>query len=100
MRQGTTPTHTFELPFSTELLSCVRILYSQGDELKLTKKDVDIQKTGNSLVVRLSQEDTFKFNCKQTVKIQVRALSPSGDALVSDMMYRSVDECLEHEVLA
>ena len=30
--QGTTPTHTFYLPFSTDIIKTVRIIYCQNDE--------------------------------------------------------------------
>jgi hypothetical protein len=42
MRRGTTPTHTFTLPFDTAMLSKVRIIYSQGNSPVVTRDNADL----------------------------------------------------------
>lgn len=100
MRQGTTPTHYFELPFDVSFVEKARIIYKQTDDIVLTKEDSDLEKNGNTLTVRLTQEETLRFDPYRVVQIQVRLLSPAGDSMVSDIMRASVDECLESAVMA
>lgn len=102
MKRGTTPTHTFTLPFDATLVAKARILYAQNDTVILRKEGSDITINGNTLSVRLSQEDTFKFTMGFTryVEIQVRILTPTNDSLVSDIIRVPVERCLEEDVLA
>lgn len=99
MRQGTTPTHTFTLPFDTSTLSAVKITYAQSGEVKLQKKTPDCVLSGNTVTVELTQEDTFLFEADKTVLIQVRVLTLGGDALSSAPVRVSVYVCLDKEVL-
>ncbi len=99
MRQGTTPTHTFTLPFALTQNHSVRIIYKQGQKVLFVKTNPDIEIAGSKISTRLSQKDTFLFDPMQKAKIQVRVLTPGGDALVSDVIAASVEECLEREVM-
>ena len=75
MKQGTTPTHTFVLPFDASVIEKVRIIYAQDEEVKLTVCDVSIE--GNTITARLTQEDTLKLECGKFVEVQVRVLTPA-----------------------
>lgn len=100
MIRGTTPTHIFTLPFDAALVADLRISYAQDlkEILVKTKNDCNIE--GNEVSVKLSQEDTFKFNCrKQVVQIQVRVLTTGGEVLNSDLIILPVEQCLNEEVL-
>lgn len=97
--RGTTPTHIFTLPFEANLISSIRIIYTQGDEQILVKEVKDCQIDGNTVTVRLTQEETFLFDCKKYVEIQIRALTHSGDVLNSNIMKESVERCLDNEVI-
>ena len=101
MKRGTTPTHTFTLPFDATMIAKARVLYSQNDAVILRKEGSDITIDGNTLVVRLSQEDTFKFTLgfQKYVEIQVRVLTPANESIVSDIIRVPVDRCLEEDVL-
>ena len=61
MIQGTTPTHTFTLPFDVSMVEKVRIIYSQKDQPVVIKNTEDCQLEGNDVFVVLTQEDTFAF---------------------------------------
>ena len=100
MQRGTTPTHTFTLPFDTSMLSQVRIVYSQMGRVVLVKTGDDITMSGTEIKTRLTQEDTFAFSCSRPVEIQVRVLTKSGEAKNSDIVEESVKRCLENEVIA
>lgn len=97
MKRGTTPTHTFTLPFDTSIISKCRVIYSQNDDAKITKTDVTM--SGNTVSVKLTQEDTFALECSKFVEIQLRVLTLGGEALNSDIIRVPVDRCLEDEVL-
>ena len=67
MIQGTTPTHTFNIPFDTSMVKEVKILYAQDDVKILEKKNGDCTLTGQSISVTLTQEGTFLFDRKKPV---------------------------------
>ena len=83
MIQGTTPTHTFQVPIDTEIIESVRIVYGQNDAVVLTKEKVDCDFGDNQISVKLTQEETFKFDENIPVDIQIRVLTNGGDALAS-----------------
>ena len=99
MMQGTTPKHTFTLPFSTTLISNVQIVYAQNSEVVLIKEMADCDLEDKTITVDLSQEDTFKFDHEINVQIQLRVLTTGNDALVSNPYIISVGECFNKEVL-
>ena len=97
--QGTTPTHTFNIPFDSNIIKTAHIAYSQCDKIVFVKKDEDIQMSGSKISTRLTQEDTLSLDPRKIVQIQLRILTVSGDALKTSTFLRSVDACLEKEVL-
>ena len=64
---GTTPTHTFTLPFEEELVADLRITYSQNKKTIFTKHKEDVEIDGNDINVTLTQEETFRFKEKKLV---------------------------------
>lgn len=99
MKRGTTPTHTFTLPFETDMIQKLHILYAQDEQVKIRKTEADCTKEGNAISLTLTQEDTLLLECKKTVEIQVRVLTLGGEALNSDIIRVPVERCLESEVL-
>lgn len=99
MRRGATPTHTFTLPFSTDEVSKVRVVYSQDNRPIVVKEMEDCAFEGNDVVVELTQEDTLKFDSSKFVDIQLRVLTLAEDSLVSDIIQKAVGACLDNEVL-
>lgn len=100
MIRGTTPTHTFTLPIDAGVIKSVKITYTQFGKVVLTKTGSDIALSKNIITVRLTQQDTFRFDCSGDVFIQLRILTTDGGALASKIMRVSVDRCLDDEVLA
>ena len=98
MRKGTTPTFTFELPFSTELLTKAKVTFEKG-ETQLSKELNMANFDGNIIKCTLTQEETFLFPCNSQVKMQLRVLTKNGEALASDPFIVFVEECLDDEVL-
>lgn len=100
MIRGTTPTHTFKLPFDTEMVRNAMVIYAQNDVVVLEKEAQDCAMQGDEISVTLSQNDTLKFDCHSKVQIQLRVLTMGGDALASDVYVVSVGKCLNDEVLS
>lgn len=99
MRRGTTPTHTFTIPFTVDNVKNALIVYTQGDEEILRKTVSQCRMDGNTLSVELTQEDTFLFDCNKKVQIQVRVLTAADKAFTSDIITTDVSKCLSDEVL-
>ena len=97
MIRGTTPRHTFTLPFPAEHVKKVRIIYAQSGQAVLTKEVDTVD--GDSITVSLTQEDTLRFDAAHLVEIQLRVLMDDGQALSSAIIKCSVGRCLEEEVL-
>ena len=98
MIRGTTPTHIFELPFDTDLIDKVKVIYAQDDEIIVTKEQTACECAANVVSVKLTQEETLKFDCRKSVQIQMRVLTKDGDALASEIKLVDVEKCLESKV--
>lgn len=94
MRIGTTPTHSFVLPISTDEVNKVEITYVQNNEIKLRKTEADCKLQDDVVSVKLMQKETFLFDENATVKIQVRVVTNGDDVLSSGIFCVSADECL------
>ena len=101
MIRGTTPTHTFNIPFEASDIEAARIIYAQNDKEIFTKTVADCSLNGNSISVKLTQEETFLFNCNYPVQIQLRVkLKDIDEIRATDIMLVPVGKCLEEEVLS
>jgi hypothetical protein len=96
---GTTPKHIFNIGLTASVIKEVKIMYFQKDIEKLVKRTADCDIKDGEIAVRLTQEDTFKFDGQENVAIYIRILTPSGDAIASEPMIVSVSKCLDTEVL-
>ena len=99
MKRGTTPTHSFGIPFDVETLNRVRITYSQNKKILFVKEDDEVAIDGNKLQVRLSQEETLMCRPENSVEIQLKVLLNDGNVLVSDIINDNVEDCIDEEVL-
>lgn len=99
MIRGTTPVHTFTIPFDTGNVESAKVIYTQGDEQILCKKTTECSMSGNTISVMLTQEETFLFDCSKHCKVQLRVLTKDGVALASHIVTVNVHTCLDDEVL-
>ena len=99
MRRGTTPQHTFTLPFDTAEIEKIRVIYAQGDIVKVTKKETDCKLSENNITVKLTQAETLRFNHRMKTDIQLRVVTHDGEALASEIMSVPTCRCLDNEVL-
>lgn len=96
---GTTPTHTWTLPFDASLVAEARAIYKQSGEEILRKETEHFAMDGQKLSVTLSQEETFRFDCRTPVKIQLRVRTTSGTVLKTVPLTKTPTECLDREVI-
>ena len=99
MYRGTTPTHRFRININPTLIKTIKITYAIGDEDILSKKTEDCVVEDNIIVVKLTQEDTFRFKSDKLVRIQLRLLLYDGTALASRIITTTVNKCLDEEIL-
>ncbi len=98
MRIGTTPTFTFELPISTDLVRKAKVTFRQNRTIVLEKKEECMLKD-NCISVSLTQEETFKFDPRYEANAQLRVVDTAGSAFSTDIYTIEVKECLDREVL-
>ena len=99
MRQGTTPVLSFEVDLDTSVLSCIKVVFKKGDKIILTKRETECSLSGKIIKIRLSQEETFLFECETNYNVQIRAKLFNGDVVATDVMKLPIEECLDEEVL-
>lgn len=95
---GATNTHVFELPLGAEEIQTIEITYAQNNIERLKKKTDGSAMQGNSLTVKLSQEESFLFSAGGA-EIQIRVLTNYGEVIPSDVMHIHCQSCLSDEVL-
>ena len=99
MIRGTTPTHTFTIPFDVSGIKTVKIIYAQDDVVIVEKLTESCVLDGMSIKTTLTQEETLKFDHKKAVQIQIRILTSGGTALASIVEQVGVSKLLDSEVL-
>lgn len=100
MERGTTPTHTFNIPSDiSSIIKEIKITYSQNEKEVLVKRTAACTIKDGKVIIKLSQEETFLFDCKNLVYIQMRILTHTGECLKSKIMVETVGKCLDEEVL-
>lgn len=99
MIQGTTPTHKFNLDIATSLIDKIRISYEQNGKIVLYKEKDDCELTANAITVKLTQEETLKFDAPGNVRIQLHAVTPTGESMATKPMSVPVYILLDKVVL-
>jgi len=95
MIRGTTPTMTFTLPTTSDLVKVLWITFSQNYKELFTVEMRDCVLSGNQLEVTLTQEQTLMIKSDADVEIQIRVLSNGGEAFASDIMTTRFDRILK-----
>lgn len=99
MVQGSTPLHSFVLPFSTELIAAVRVAYEQKKKIVLVKETQDVMMQDHVIGLRLTQEETLLFDPLVSARIQLHILTTGGDALPSRPVTVPVHILLDKRVI-
>lgn len=98
MIRGTTPTHTWVLPFDSSLLKEVSITYVQNDEIILKKTEEDCTMEGSRISIRLSQEDTLKLEPKVRTTVQLKVMTSNDSVMATKPKNISVSDIQDEEV--
>ena len=99
MIRGSTPTHTFRLPFAGSMVAEAMVIYAQNDVEVFHKDTYDCKLEGNAISVTLDQEETLLLSHLSNVQIQLKVKTTEGVVLVSIPTVISVQKCLNDEVL-
>lgn len=99
-RRGTTPTHTFELPFDTSLIKDITISYVQREVILFKKRIGDCTFKDNVITLDLSQEETLKFDKSLLLKIQLKVLFIDDRVDASYEIVTPVDDIYDEEVMS
>lgn len=104
MIRGTTPTHTFTLPFDTRLVEKGYVSYKQvdrcGTKVELHKEFSMCQCNENTVTVQLTQEETLTFKAGCMVEIQLKVkMRENAEVLASDPIVETVEKILHKEVI-
>lgn len=100
MTRGSTPTHTFTLPYSVDTAKSLRITYSQGDLVKVSKQKSDCEIESNKVIVKLSQKETLGFFSGMDAEVQLKILLADDTVVISNICKFYVSEDLDGEVIS
>ena len=99
MIRGTTPTHYFVAPCEVEQISKVNVLYGQDDVLLFKKKTSDCTIDGSNISVKLTRDETLKFNHKKPAQVQAVVELVNGNVIESLIETIGVDKLLDDGVI-
>ena len=107
MRRGTTPTHTFTLPFDIPEGASVRVVYAQNDKIVVERTTEACTVEGKKITVRLTDEETLRIDCSphfhngkyepHMIEIQIGIATPNGDKLWSDIITDTPERILRKD---
>lgn len=101
---GTTPTHTFILPFDAEMVDSIIVTYAQvlkkreDPTIILNKTKSDITFSGQSISLTLSQEETRQFSPGNAL-VQIRVLDTEGKVYTSKQHIIAVKPVLNDDII-
>lgn len=99
MYRGTTPTLKFTLPFEASTLAEAYISIEQNQRVILEKSIEDCTLSGNTISVKLTQEETLKLLVQDQTKVQLRVRLSDGSALASQIFVIPTERILKDGVI-
>ena len=98
MYQGTTPEFSFTLPFNVDEIESLLITFRQFDEvLDFTENDVEV--ADNIIFIKLTQEQTSKFDSHFKCKIQIRVKLQDNSVVASQIENVDINQSLSSKVI-
>lgn len=103
MYRATTPTHTFALPFDTSQCSIIQVTYRQCNKgfTKLYKDNIlpdGMTLDEDTIILKLTQEETLLFKADEPVNVQVRVMKGSS-VYASQIVSVYVNSSLNEDIL-
>lgn len=99
MIRGTTPTHTFELPFQVRNIDKLRLTYSQNGNIVFEKNEKQVTMAGAVIEYTLTQAESLSLSTKYPVEIQIKVKNISGSVVATKIMHFNATAVLNEEVL-
>lgn len=99
MTPGATPTHTYNLPISSDDIVALRITYEQNGKILFQKEKDDCELIDKMVIVKLEQEDTLQFDSNTISRIQLKARTTDGTVYISDVIKKPTNIVLDKEVI-
>lgn len=93
--RGTTPTVTFNLPFSVSTIKNCEVYFAQNDELKVTKSFEDCVLDNTTLSVTLTQSDTLAFDDDEKLEMQIRFVFTNGSVDATQIIKGKIGRILK-----
>ena len=98
--RGTTPTHTFVLPFSVDLLADLTVTYKQKRRVLVKRTMEECELWDNVVAVTLTQEESLSFLPDEIAEVQIKIFSEGGDVLASPRYRLGVEDVLDEGVFS
>lgn len=102
MIRGTTPTHSFIIPFEIANISIVSVAYSQNGNVVVEKVisdcEITVEAGKTTISTKLTEEETLDLTAGN-VEIQIRLGDSTGDRYASDIIKTTVKRLLKDGVL-
>lgn len=99
IRQKTTPKHVFKIPFNTNDLTAVEVVYRQDRQIILTLRESELTMEDDTITAELTQEQTLKFDHNRPVEIQMAVMDLNGHAFTSRKVRIDVYEAISRDIL-
>lgn len=95
MIRGTTPTLYFEIPFQPDEVDRFYITFSQFGKEVFSVSEKECSYSENVISVKLTQEQTLNLCENHGVRLQIRLVTKSGNAMASDIIQAEVNAILK-----
>ena len=98
--RGTTPTHTFILPFHTSLFEDFSVAYREvrTREVKVKRDMTNCEMDENVIAVTLTQEESLSFTPGAIVEVQLKVYSDTGEVLASPSYRLLAEDVLDERI--
>lgn len=100
MFRGTTPTLNFKFKYNLEELNITAfyLTFKQNEEIKLEKSIDELEISGDTVTINLTQEETLSLDSNNVVYIQAR-IKVDGKAYATNIIKTSLESILKEGVI-
>lgn len=98
MKRGTTQKLTFTMPEEISI-GVLYITFKQGNKIVLEKTLDDVEVSGRTIVLPLTQDDTLRFDAPHAVYVQLRIRDTLGNAIASEIIRTDAEAILKDGVI-
>lgn len=99
MYRGTTPTLKFTLPFEASTIAAAYISVVQNRRVIIEKSIEECTLSGNTILIKLTQEETLLLAVSNETEIQLRVRLVDGSALASQVFTVPTERILKNGVI-